>query len=249
MLPLIYALCAAFIVSLISLIGLITLPLKAKSLDKILIYLVSFAAGGLMGGAFFHLFPEVIELNENVTATFVYVALGFCLFFILEKYLRWHHCHNGECESHAHLGYLSLSGDFFHNMLDGVIIVSSFMISTDLGLVVTLSIMFHEIPQELGDYGVLLYSGFTKSKALLLNFLTGLSALLGVVLGYLLINWVASLNLILISIAAGGFIYVAAADFIPELHKENKTATSIITFMVFLLALIFMLTIKFLGVE
>jgi zinc and cadmium transporter len=163
--------------------------------------------------------------------------------------LRWHHCHNGECESHRHLGHLSLVGDFLHNMLDGVIIVSSFMVSTDLGIIVTLSIVFHEIPEEMGNYGVLLYAGFSRTRALFLNYMASVVSILGVLIGYFLITWISSLNLVLISLAAGGFIYVAAADFIPELHKENNTLASILVFCVFLLALGFMLTVKLLGIE
>lgn len=246
---LIYGLIAAFIVSLISLIGVITLPLKSEKFNKILIYLVSFAAGGLMGGAFFHLLPEVLKISGQTDLVFICVILGFCLFFVLEKYLRWHHCHNNQCQSHEHLGYLTLVGDTLHNALDGIIIISSFIVSTNLGMIVTLSIIFHEIPQELGDYGVFIYAGFSRKKALFLNYLSGAVAILGVVIGYFLINWLNFLNPILISVAAGGFIYVAAADFIPELHKQNTTKVSIYTFLVFLLALAFMLIIKLLGIE
>ena len=246
---LINSLLAAFLVSLISLIGVITLPIKARNFNKILIYLVSFAAGALMGSAFFHLLPEVLDLSSQPEMALIFVVIGFCLFFILEKYLRWHHCHNESCHSHQHLGYLTLVGDALHNVLDGIIIVSSFLVSPSLGIVVTISIILHEIPQELGDYGVFIYAGFSRKKALFLNFMSGAVALLGVLLGYFLLNALTSLNLILISVAAGGFIYVAAADFIPELHKENTTKTSIFIFLVFLLALIFMLAIKFLGIE
>lgn len=246
---LISGIIAAFLVSLISLIGVFTLPFKRHHIDKLLIYMVSFAAGGLMGGAFFHLLPEVIKQSQDLTSTFIYVILGFCFFFVMEKFLRWHHCHDEKCESHRHLGELSLIGDFIHNMMDGLIIISSFMINTDLGIIVTLSIVFHEIPEELGNFGVLLYAGFGRSKAILFNFLTGIASIIGVIIGFYLINLISSINYALISLAAGGFIYVASADFIPELHKENKTATSILIFIVFLLALAFMLAVKMLGIE
>ena len=122
MTALIYALIASFIVSLLAFIGLTTLALKDKLLKKILIYLVSFSAGGLMGGAFFHLLPESVEAGEEPLLVFAYVLIGFCLFFIIERFLRWHHCHDKECDNITHLGYINLIGDGVHNLTDGIII-------------------------------------------------------------------------------------------------------------------------------
>jgi zinc and cadmium transporter len=247
MLSLIYALVAAFIVSLFSLLGVITLALKDEHLHKLIIYLVSFSAGGLIGGAFFHLLPESLSLVNNSLSVFVYLIGGFCFFFIIEKFLRWHHCHDEKCTSNKHLGILNLVGDSIHNFLDGVIIVTAFVASIGLGIVVTLSIIFHEIPQELGDFGVLLYAGFKKSTALLYNFLTALFALLGVLSGYFIIEWISSISIFLIPAAAGGFIYIATTDLVPELQKVLKTKHSILTFLVFILALVLMYGIKVLG--
>lgn len=241
---LVYALISAFAISLLSFVGVASLAISHEKFKKMLIYLVSFSAGGLLGSAFWHLLPEVIETETDLNLIFIFVLVGFCIFFILEKFLRWHHCHQKECEHSQHLGYMNLVGDSFHNLIDGLIIVAAFMASPSLGWVVTLSIILHEIPQELGDFAVLVYSGFTRKKALLLNFLTGLIALIGVVLGYFLINHVAGLNNFLIPAAAGGFIYIAASDLIPELHKETKGSSSILTFVVFLVALAFMLLSK-----
>ena len=247
MVSLIYALLAAFIVSLVSLIGVVTLALQDKHLHKLLIYLVSFSAGGLMGGAFFHLLPESISNSSNALLVFSYLLIGFCFFFVMEKFLRWHHCHDEKCLSNEHLGYLNLTGDSIHNFLDGVIIVTAFVTNIGLGFVVTLSIIFHEIPQELGDFGVLLYAGFGKSKALLYNFLTALFALLGVLIGYFVIEWIANISVFLIPAAAGGFIYIAATDLVPELQKVIKTKHSLLTFLVFIIALILMYALKVLG--
>jgi len=237
------ALLAAFIVSLVSLVGLASLPWQSQRLKKILIYLVSFAAGSMMGGAFFHLLPEVLEQSPALTI-FIYVVVGFCLFFLLEKILRYHHCHDRECETKLHLGYLNLVGDLVHNFLDGIIIVAAFLVDYRLGIAVTISIVAHEIPQEIGDFGVLLFAGFSKIKALFFNFLTALTACLGVVVGYGLFYWVDGITLILVPIAAGGFIYIATTDLIPELQKVIKTKHSILTFLVFVLALLMMLAFK-----
>ncbi|MBD3360059.1 MAG: ZIP family metal transporter [Candidatus Buchananbacteria bacterium] len=244
MTPFIYALIAAFAVSLLAFIGLLTLALKDKLLKSILIYLVSFSAGGLMGGAFFHLLPESIEEGTEPLMVFIYVIIGFCVFFLVERFLRWHHCHERECKNPLHLGYINLIGDGVHNFIDGVIIVTSYMVNIELGVAVTISIIFHEIPQELGDFGVLIYSGISKTKALFYNFLTALLAILGVIIGYLLLSWIEGINAFLIPVAAGGFIYIAATDLIPELQKVIKLKHSILTFVIFCLALILMLGLK-----
>ncbi|MFC1598475.1 ZIP family metal transporter [Patescibacteria group bacterium] len=246
MTALIYALISAFIVSLLAFVGIITLSLKEKFLKRILIYLVSFSAGGLMGGAFFHLLPESVEEGQEPLIVFSYAVIGFCLFFLIEKFLRWHHCHDKQCDSSLHLGYINLIGDGVHNLIDGIIIITAYVVSPGLGIAATVSILFHELPQELGDFGVLLYSGFNKSKALLFNFLTALICVLGVLIGYLLINLIAGVTIILIPLAAGGFIYIAATDLIPELQKVLKTKHSILTFFVFIIALVLMFLLTYL---
>lgn len=238
--PLFQSLLAAIIVSLISLIGILVLPLE-KRFTKFLLFLVSFSAGGLLGGAFFHLLPE--SLTAGGKNVFVFTLVGFAAFFILEKVLRWRHCHTDGCLEHEHLGYLNLVGDVFHNLLDGLIIVSAFSANTALGMTVSFSIMLHEIPQEIGDFGVLMYAGFKKVKALLYNLLSALFALIGVVLGYFLIGEINHFNNFLLPFAAGGFIYIAASDLVPELHKERETKSSIISFIFFALAIIFMLLV------
>jgi len=242
-----YALTSAFLVSLLAFIGLITLALKEKILKKILIYLVSFSAGGLMGGAFFHLLPESIEEGHEPIRIFTYVIIGFCFFFLVEKFLRWHHCHDKQCKDPKHLGYINLIGDGVHNFIDGIIIITAFTVSPALGFAATISIIFHELPQELGDFGVLLYAGFSKFKALFWNFISALIALAGVLIGYFLINLSENLIVFLLPAAAGGFIYIAATDLIPELQKILKTKHSIFTFVVFILALILMFLLKFSG--
>ncbi|MCX6744362.1 MAG: ZIP family metal transporter [Candidatus Parcubacteria bacterium] len=247
MTPLIYALIASFIVSLIGLAVFLGLFLQEKLLKKILIFLVSFSAGSLMGGAFFHLLPESLEETKKPLLVFVYLLTGFCLFFILEKFLRWHHCHGKECHHHEHLGYMNLIGDSFHNFLDGLIIITAFVASTPLGLVTTISIISHEIPQEMGDFGVLLYSGMPKKKAMLYNFMVALFAMLGVFVGYFLIQFVGGLQSFFLPAAAGGFIYIAATDLIPELQEEINAKSSVVHFGIFVLALVFMYLVKIFG--
>lgn len=244
MLAFIYALVAAFGISLLAFVGLTTLALKDKLLRKILIFLVSFSAGGLMGGAFFHLLPESFEEGLEPLIIFIYVLIGFCLFFLIERFLRWHHCHDKECTDPSHLGYINLIGDGVHNLTDGIIIITSFLVNPSLGLAVTLSIIFHEIPQELGDFGVLLYAGIKKKKALFLNYFVATFVILGVAIGYFLIYWIDSLTTFLVPAAAGGFIYIAATDLIPELQKVIKLRHSILSFVIFILALILMLGLK-----
>jgi zinc and cadmium transporter len=248
MTALLYALISALIVSLIGLGVFLLLFIQDKRLKRVLIYLVSFSAGSLMGGAFFHLLPESLELNAEPIYVFVYLLIGFCLFFILEKFLRWHHCHGNECHHHEHLGYMNLIGDSFHNFLDGMIIVAAFIASIPLGLVTTLSIISHEIPQEMGDFGVLLYSGMPRKKAMLYNFMVALFAMLGVLVGYFLIQFILGINSFLLPAAAGGFIYIAATDLIPELQEEINAQSSVKHFFVFILAIIFMFWLKTLGI-
>jgi len=242
--PLILSLISAVGIALLSIIGIITLAFKEKVVNKILLWFVSFSAGALLGGAFFHLLPEAIEKYGEPINIFKYTLVGLCLFFVLERVLRWHHCHKHGCEVHSrHLGQMNLIGDAFHNLIDGIIIFSAFSVSTVLGGTVLLSIALHEIPQEIGDFGVLLYAGYKKSKALLLNLISATTVIMGVLLGYFLINHIENLNNFLLPLAAGGFIYIATSDLIPELHREKETKKSLIAFVIFVIALLFMLLI------
>lgn len=244
---LLYGLLSTLVISIIGQIGFFVFILKDNILRKVLIFFVSFSAGSLIGGAFFHLLPDVIEKKDDVLMVFVWTIAGFCLFFIMEKFLRWHHCHDEECEEKKHLGQINMAGDGIHNFLDGIIVMAAFVVSPALGLATTISIISHEIPQELGDFGVLLYSGYNKTKAIIYNFLLSAVAILGALIGYFLSNIIGGFTDIIIPIAAGGFLYIAASDFIPEIHKEINAKSSLLNFLVFLLALVFMFIIKILG--
>ena len=231
-----YSIISVVIVSLISLIGILTLSIKIDKLKKILIFFVSFSAGSLLGGAFFHLLPETVaKIGFGSKLPFLLIA-GIFIFFILEKYIHWRHCHEPTCEDHPHhLGKMNLVGDGLHNFIDGLIIAASYLISVPLCVATTIAIVVHEIPQEIGDFGVLIHSGLSKSKAILYNLISASLAILGVLIGLLLGSYIDSVVVYILPIAAAGFIYIATADLIPELHKETKMSRSFIQIVSFLL--------------
>lgn len=237
-----WAVGASIAVSLISLIGIFTLLLKDKFLDKILILLIGFSAGALIGGAFLHLLPEALEKPNN-SFVFPCVILGFIIFFVLEKYFYWRHCHNGVCDVHA-FTYLNLIGDGVHNFTDGLVIGASFMVGIHFGMITTLVIIFHEIPQEIGDFGVLVYGGFSKLRALFFNFISALTCVLGTILGYLLSKNIDNFSPYLLSFTAGGFIYIGACDLIPELHKHPDLKKSLASMLAFLCGILFILSAR-----
>ncbi|MFC1651805.1 ZIP family metal transporter [Patescibacteria group bacterium] len=239
----IIAILLAFLISLFSLIGMVTLSIKDKILRKILLMLVGLSAGGLIGGAFFHLLPEALESELKPLTIFAITIGGFLLFFLLEKFLFWRHCHKGKCDVHT-FTYLNLIGDSVHNFIDGLIIVAAFSVDIRLGLVTTLAIALHEIPQEIGDFGVLVYGGFSKVKALIYNFFAALMVVAGVIVGYLIGETIQLSVPFLLSFAAGGFIYIAATDLIPEIRLEKKLGKSLLSFGVFLLGVLLMFGFK-----
>jgi len=233
--PLVFILGSVFVVSIISLIGIVTFLFKGKSLDRAFFVLVSFATGSLLGAAFLDLLPEALDKVEPAKA-FGSVLFGIMLFFLMEKFLYWYHCHKGECDVHQ-FTYLNLVGDGIHNFLDGVIIASAFLTSASAGLIATIAIILHEIPQELGDFGILVYGGFSKGKALMYNFVTALTAFLGAITAYFFLNKLEGFTPFMISAAAGGFIYIACTDLIPELNKERIASRSIQQFILILLGI------------
>lgn len=239
----IYALIASIAVSLISLIGIFALLIKDETLQKIMIFLVAFAAGGLIGGAFLDLIPEAAEHIKDITQLFLYVILGYVLFFILEKYLHWRHCHEPECKLH-HFTYLNIIGDIVHNFGDGMIIGALFLVDIKVGFAATLAIIFHEIPHELGNFSVLVFGGFSKLKALSFNFLTALFAIGGTIIGYYFAAHISGFGKILMPLAAGGFIYIASCDLIPELHKEKDGKRSALIMVTFIFGIALMYTLK-----
>jgi zinc and cadmium transporter len=243
MIQLMYIILITFSIALIAFIGVFALALNDHLLNKILLILVSFSAGALMGGAFLHLLPESIEKSEG-TDIFLFVLVGFILFFIIEKVLHWRHCHKGKCDVHT-FHYMNLIGDSVHNFIDGLIIAASFIVSTALGFTTTIAIAAHEIPQEIGDFGVLIYGGFKKKKAIILNFIVALTVVAGGIVGYLISKTAEDVAVYLLPFAAGGFIYIAATDLIPEIKKELNIKKSMATIFVFLCGILIMWLIKF----
>jgi len=233
---------SAFLVSLLSLVGVTTFVVKGRPLEMLLLALVGFSAGALMGGAFLHMLPEALEHSESVS-TFSYAIFGFTFFFLMEKFLYWRHCHRGKCDIHT-FTYMNLVGDGIHNFTDGLVIASSFVAGLPLGIATTLAVIAHEVPQEIGDFGVLVYGGFTKLRALLFNFLVQTTAILGGIVGYLLIPYVGGLSLLILPFAAGGFIYISGSDLIPELHKQEDLKKSTLSFTFFLAGILFMWALK-----
>jgi len=228
-------LISVFIVSAISLIGIFTLLFKNKSLDKLFFVLVSFATGSMLGAAFLDILPEAME-KASPEVVFGIVLLGIMVFFLMEKFLYWYHCHEGECDVHQ-FTYLNLVGDSLHNFLDGVIIAAAFLTGTSVGVIATVAIVLHEIPQELGDFGILVYGGFSKVKALVYNFITALTSVVGAVIAYFFLGKISGFTPFMLGIAAGGFIYISCTDLIPELNKERKVTKSAQQFALMLLGM------------
>lgn len=242
----IYSLVAVFIVSLISLAGIATFAVDRKKLEEYLIYFVSLSAGTLLGDAFLHLIPEAYAGGADTLAVSLSILGGILTFFVLEKFVHWRHCHHIADENHPHpFSYMSLFGDAAHNFIDGMIIAGSFLVSIPLGMATTTAVIFHEIPEEIGNYGSLLYGGFTRRKALFYNFLTGLTAVLGAVIVLVLRIDAEAASRFLIPFAAGGFIYVASADLIPELHKHTAIRKTLGQLAVFLLGIAIMFLLLF----
>jgi zinc and cadmium transporter len=236
---LILILVSTFLVSTISIIGILFLVLRKKLLDKILLMLVSFASGSLLGGAFLHLIPEALSPYDEIV--FIVILAGILVFFLLEKSL-WKHCHEKECPVHP-FAYLNLFGDGLHNFIDGMIIAASFLVSIPLGTATTIAVISHEVPQEIGDFGILVYGGISKNKALVYNFLTAITAIAGATFTYAFYEFIPKMAYLL-AFAAGSFIYIATTDLIPEMRKERKLTVSFAQFILLLAGIILMWLLK-----
>jgi zinc and cadmium transporter len=243
----IYALLAVIGVSLVSLVGVFTLSVKEEVIKKYIFLFVSLAVGALLGDAFIHLIPESFEAFDNPLIASLLVIVGMVVFFMLEKFMHWHHHGDDTQEGTIHpVGKLVLFSDGVHNFIDGVIIGISFLVSVPLGIATTLAVVLHEIPQEIGDFVVLLHAGYTRKRALWLNFLSALVAVLGTLVAFMLgevgesfINWV-------LPIAAGGFVYIAMADLVPALHKTKEKNQSFLQIFFLILGVALMVGLAFL---
>lgn len=238
-----------FLISLIAWVGSLTLFLKEELLNKILLVLVALSAGGLIGGAFLHLLPEAISKVEATSSAtlslFSYVLVGFCVFFVLEQFIKWCHEHYGMHQKKP-VSYLLLISDLVHNFIDGLIIAGSFMVDFPVGIVTTLVIALHEIPQEVGDFGVLVYGGFGKMSALIWNYASAVIIVFGGIVGFYLSALVESAAVLLLPFAAGNFIYIAASDLIPEIKHGEDVRRNLLHFFTFVIGILLMLGIKLL---
>jgi zinc and cadmium transporter len=241
---LIQILVATFAISLIAFVGIFTFLLRQELLNRTLLVLVALSTGALLGGAFLHLIPETIEQVGGSLEIFLYLLLGFSIFFVLEQFLQWRHQHTTTPQVKP-FSYLILVSDGVHNFIDGLIIAASFVTSFPLGVATTLAVALHEVPQELGDFGVLVYGGFGKTRALIFNFASAITAIAGGVVGYFAYSILQSSIVYLLPFAAGNFIYIAAADLIPEIKHQVSLRRSVVHFGVFIIGIAIMLTVKF----
>ena len=235
----VYTLASVFIVSLISLIGVITMAFKRETLNKILLFFVCFAVGALFGDAFIHLIPESFaKLGTESLKVPLYILTGIMIFFLLEKGIRWRTCHDDHCEGHPKpFVVIILVGDTFHNFIDGMVIAASYMVDRHLGIATSIAVVLHEIPHEIGDFSALIHGGLSVRKALIFNFLSALACVLGAVITLMIGNVSEGFKLALLPITAGGFIYLAGSDLLPELYSENGVVKSIIQFFCILVGI------------
>jgi zinc and cadmium transporter len=251
------------------------ISLKEKTLDKTLFILIAFATGTILASALFDLIPEALhhleELNSGgagivENTLFVFVIIGFVTFFILERFIYWFHGHAHEKEEQLicytnitdgnlealdrngkikNFALLNLFGDGLHNFLDGIIIMVAFLSGTRNGVVVTLAVLFHEIPQEIGDFGILIYGGFTKKKAIAFNFLSAMIAMLGGLFAFLLSDSIELFNFFFLAFSGGGFLYIASTELMPELMKQKDIKKSVVQTVIFLIGLTLVMSLVF----
>lgn len=236
-----FGLIAVLAISLVSFTGVFMLSIQESRLKSLLLYFVSFAAGAMFGDVFLHIFPEMIEEGIFTLQSSITILIGIIVSFILEKIIHWRHCHLPFDKQHVHrFAYMNLFGDALHNFIDGLIIGASFIAGLPVGIATTIAVILHEIPQEVGDFAVLIHGGVKRTKALLLNFFTALTAVGGLIIAFLLQNIVEDMNAFLLSFAAGSFIYIAGSDLIPELHKEDSIKKGLIQLSIFIAGILVM---------
>ena len=245
---LLYILISLLVISAVSLIGALYFAFSEKALNRALPWLVAFAAGALLGVGLLDLIPEGIAAIGN-TALY-YATAGIILFLLFEQVLHWHHEHHHDCdecerkENKKVMGYSVLVGDGFHNFLDGVIVASAFLVSVPVGIATAFAMILHEIPQELGDFAVLIHSGFTKSRALLWNLLSALVAVIGGLVAYFALQSIQQIVPYIIAMGAGGFIYIALVDLFAELKTGKYLLARFGQVAVLILGIIAMLLVK-----
>ena len=222
----VWTMASVVAVSLAALIGITLINLDERTLNGVLFVLVSLAAGAMFGDAFIHLLPQSFVQSSSPTATSLYALSGILIFFVLEKFLLWRHEH---APSHVHpVGYMNLIADGVHNFLDGILIGTSYLVSVPVGLATTLAVLLHEIPQEIGDFGVLVHAGFSRGSAVGLNLLSAALAIVGAAAALIAGAHLRHLPTVVLPMSAGTFIYIAGSDLVPELHRERQPLRSLV---------------------
>lgn len=246
-----WIIATTFLISSVAFVGALVLFLREEILNRILLILVAFSAGALIGGAFLHLIPEAIhEIGVEdmaIFTTFSYLIVGFCTFFVLEQLISWHHHHATSHPEIKPFSYLILISDGIHNFIDGLIIAASFIVNFNIGITTTLAISLHEIPQEIGDFAILVHGGFNRVRALFLNYISATTVIVGGITGFLLHGWLGESVAVLLPFAAGNFIYIASVDLIPEIRFKQSIVRSLTRFIVFLAGIGLMIMIRFVG--
>jgi zinc and cadmium transporter len=224
-----YPIASVLLVSVVSLLGVLTLSIDHRKLDRAVFLLVSLAVGGLFGDAFLHLLPEAYERSRDAMTTSLAALAGVFGFFVLEMLLRWRHQHLPSAAPYVRpIGSMNLVADGIHNLIDGMLIGASYLVSVPVGVATTTAVILHEIPQEIGDFGVLLHAGYSRTRALQFNFLSACLAILGAVVSLLAGTWASSFAAWMLPFTAGSFIYVAGSDLLPELHQERELSRSVV---------------------
>ena len=227
----IYSLVSVSAVSLISLVGVVVIRWKEDEMKPFLLVLVSFSAGALLGDVFIHLLPKAAAVHGISLSMSLWVLAGLLVFFVMEKFIQWHHCHVPQEHQHNKpLAIMNLCGDGLHNFIDGMILAGGYLVSLPVGIATTIAIVLHEIPQEISDFGVLIHSGLTRRKALFFNFLSALTAIVGTLVVLTLRVEPEAVLTYLTPFTIGGFLYIAGSDLIPELHKETNPLSSLVQF-------------------
>ncbi len=246
-----YTILATLVAFLSSFVGIFTISLNEKTLHKLLTILIAYSAGTILGAALFDLLPEAVELVDEALV-YPIIAFGFVFFLLLERTIYWYHGHGHEHEFEREeeeetksFAYLNLIGDFIHNFIDGMIIAASFVNSVTVGVAATIAVIFHELPQEMGDYGILVYAGMERRRALLLNTAAAMSVIAGGLFGSFFLNTVENLEGYMVAFSAGAFLFLSASELIPEMQEERDRGKALIQLVVLILG---MATIYMLGV-
>ncbi len=223
-----HILLSVLIVSAVSLVGVCLFVVSEKLIRNAVIHLVSFSTGVLLGDVFLHMIPELAE-SDLLEQGVPYILGGILISFVIEKFIHWQHCHVFPSKDHYHpVGIMTLVGDGVHNIVDGLLIAGSFFVNTELGIATTIAVILHEIPQEIGDFAILVYSGYSRKMALFFNFLSALTAVFGALIGIFFVNSVDGLEHVIVSFAIGNFLYIAGTDLLPELHKHTRISQGVL---------------------